>query len=283
MSFDNKEYPFQSNYFETEFGKLHYIDEGKGDVILFIHGTPTWSFLYRNYIKSLSKEYRCIAIDNLGFGLSDKSDKFDGTPESHNLLLTNFINEMNLQNINLVVHDFGGVIGLPYALENIKNVNKVIISNTWLWSNEDNKDVIKIDKILKSFIGKILYLNMNFSVKVLMKKSFYNKSIFDKKLMANYLHPFPNRKSRFSLYKIALSLLGSSKWYDKYWQKITLLNNKNTLFVWGIKDEFISSEYLLKWQNILPKAEYHIYSCGHFIQEENFVESLETINNFLSR
>ena len=73
-------YPFESKFLQLQAGHMHYVDEGKGNVILFVHGTPTWSFLYRDLIKDLSKDYRCIAIDHLGFGLSEAPNSFSGKP-----------------------------------------------------------------------------------------------------------------------------------------------------------------------------------------------------------
>ena len=66
------EYPFASHYFQTAAGRLHYVDEGQGAPIVMVHGNPTWSFLYRHLIKQLRTDYRCVAVDHLGFGLSDK-------------------------------------------------------------------------------------------------------------------------------------------------------------------------------------------------------------------
>lgn len=282
MNWINKElYPFESNYYLTKYGNLHYIDEGEGEILLFVHGTPTWSFLYRNYIKDLSKKYRCIAIDHLGFGLSDKNSDFEGSPQKHNEILTEFINHLQLKKINLIVHDFGGVIALPYAIDNINNINKIIIFNTFLWSNEGNPEVIKIDKILKGFLGKFLYLNLNFSPKVLLKKAFYDKSKLNKEIHNQYLRPFPNKNSRIGLYRIALSLLGSSKWYESYWKKVETINKKKVMFIWGVKDEFIGEKYLEKWLNKVKAIKVLKYNCGHFVQEENFTESLNEIKLFL--
>ena len=98
---DKNLYPFQSRFFHTKNGKMHYIDEGQGQTILFVHGTPTWSFLYREYIKDLSSSYRCIAIDHLGFGLSDKPN-IDYKAENLSKDLLSFIEQMDLQNVILV-------------------------------------------------------------------------------------------------------------------------------------------------------------------------------------
>ncbi len=105
-------YPFKSNFLELSDGKMHHLDEGKGDIILFVHGTPTWSFLYRDIIRHFAESYRCIALDHIGFGLSEKPVNFDGTPQSHSKNLTALIKKLNLTNITIVVHDSGGPIGI---------------------------------------------------------------------------------------------------------------------------------------------------------------------------
>lgn len=105
-------YPFASKYFAVNSHQLHYIDEGKGETILFVHGTPSWSFDYRHIIKTLKINFRCIAIDHIGFGLSDKPEHYDYSTQNHSNTLAQFVHEKQLDEITLVVHDFGGVIGL---------------------------------------------------------------------------------------------------------------------------------------------------------------------------
>ena len=178
---DTTLYPFENRFLQLETGNMHYVDEGKGETILFVHGTPTWSFLYRDFIKELSKENRCIAIDHIGFGLSEKPDSVPGTPEWHAQNLSEFIKKMNLQNITLVVHDFGGPIGLAAGIENNDRINKVVLFNSWLWATKQNQEAQKIDKLINSRLGKFMYLNMNFSPKVLLKKGFANKKNLSKR------------------------------------------------------------------------------------------------------
>lgn len=93
---DTSEYPFAAHYFEVNGYRLHYIDEGKGELILFVHGTPSWSFDFRNVIKVLSKSYRCIAIDHIGFGLSDKPSHYDYSARNHSHTLKKFVVEKKL-------------------------------------------------------------------------------------------------------------------------------------------------------------------------------------------
>src|SRR5690606_11815870 len=103
---DTSEYPFSPNFFEINGQKMHYIDVGQGEILLFVHGTPSWSFDFRKIIKNLSSHYRCIAIDHIGFGLSDKPKNYDYTTQNHSKNLEKFIFAQNLTNITLIVHDF---------------------------------------------------------------------------------------------------------------------------------------------------------------------------------
>ena len=113
---NEQEYPFKPHYFDVGPGRIHYVDEGSGETVVMVHGSPVWSFIYRHLIKGLQANYRCIALDHLGFGLSDKPQKWIYTPEAHSDNLTKLIEHLQLKDITLVVHDFGGPIGLHYAI-----------------------------------------------------------------------------------------------------------------------------------------------------------------------
>ena len=278
---DTTLYPFKHHYIQLQEGKMHYVDEGKGEVILFVHGTPTWSFLYRNHIKKLSENYRCIAIDHLGFGLSEKPENLVGTPEQHSENLEEFIQKLQLNNINLVVHDFGGPIGLGWANSHPTLIKRLIIFNTWLWETASNPETQKIDKLINSGMGKFLYINMNFSPKVLLKKGFHHKKLLSKNIHKHYKAPFPNKTSRYSLLKIAKSLVSSSNWYGQQWEQLVSLNHIRVLILWGTKDEFITPLYLDKWQQRFPKAKVVTYECGHFVQEEKASETIKEIKSFI--
>jgi haloalkane dehalogenase len=280
---DTNLYPFENKYIRLNAGNMHYVDEGKGEVILFIHGTPTWSFMYREFVKDLSKDYRCIAIDHLGFGLSEKPDAISGTPQDHSKNLSEFIKKLDLQNITLVVHDFGGPIGLASGIENSERIKKIVLFNSWLWSTKEREDAQKIDKTINSWFGKFLYLNMNFSPKVLLKKGFSDKKNLPKKVHQQYIQPFPDKKSRQPLLNLAKSLVGSSDWYQKQWDQLDKLTNKEWLIIWGTEDEFIKTDYLDKWKRRLPNSSLTKLNSGHFVQEEKTEESIKLIANFMDR
>ncbi len=280
---DTTLYPFENKFLQLKAGNMHFVDEGKGDLILFVHGTPTWSFLYRDFIKNLSKDHRCIAIDHLGFGLSDKPDSVSGTPEWHAQNLSEFIKKLELQDITLVVHDFGGPIGLAAGIENSERIKRVVLFNSWLWATAGGKQAQEIDKTINSWVGKFLYLNMNFSPKVLLKKGFAKKQNLSKKVHKQYIKPFPNKVSRIPLLNLAKALVGCSNWYQKQWEQLDQLSDKEWLILWGTKDEFIRPEELQKWKKRLPNATTIEFECGHFVQEEKTEESIKAINAFMKK
>jgi len=278
---DKVEYPFDNKTIQLQSGTMHYVDEGEGDPILFVHGTPTWSFLYREFIRDFSKTNRAIAIDHLGFGLSEKPENFFGRPQDHAKNLSEFIQKKELRNITLVVHDFGGPIGLAAAIEQPERIDKIVIFNTWLWETESYKEVKNIDKVVRSFLGRFLYIWMNFSPRVLLKKGFSDQSVLSGLIHQHYLNPFSDRASRWSLYRLAGALMGSSDWYQSLWEKLEALEEKPWLALWGMKDKFLTPDFLHKWEQRLPDIETKKIPSGHFVQEEKPDESIKHIRNFL--
>ena len=276
-------YPFKSNYLETSEGRMHYLDEGEGPVLLMVHGTPAWSFSYRKLIQRLSQDYRCIAIDHLGFGLSDKPKAADYAPKAHAERLEQLITHLQFKDVSLLVHDFGGPIGLSYALQNPENVSKVIIFNTWMWLLNDYPEIVKGAKIAGSWLGKLLYRYFNFSPKLLVKQAFHDKSKLTKEVHRHYTDVFPNADSRSAPYAFARHLLASSEWYDQLWKKRAILKNKEVMFLWGQKDPLLPYAFLLRWKKTLPAAEIHELQAGHFVQEEQPEEAANFIRQFLAK
>jgi pimeloyl-ACP methyl ester carboxylesterase len=169
---NTKEYPFRSNYMNINGYKLHYIDEGVGDILLFVHGTPSWSFDFRNVIKEMKQHYRCIAVDHMGFGLSDKPEQYDYTTPNHSSTLAYFVSQKQLNNITLVVHDFGGPIGLNFAMQYPEKIRRLAIINSWLWSSEADPEFQKLKRVLKSPLLPVLYRYFNFSPRFILPRSF---------------------------------------------------------------------------------------------------------------
>ncbi|MFF0527529.1 haloalkane dehalogenase [Nocardia amikacinitolerans] len=133
---DKDLYPFESRWFDSSVGRVHYIDEGTGPTILFCHGAPTWSFLYRHIVKDLRDRYRCVAIDNLGFGLSERPAGFGYTIAEHTAVLGELIDHLRLDGFVVMGQDWGGPIGLGAATSRAERVRGIVLGNTVFWPIE---------------------------------------------------------------------------------------------------------------------------------------------------
>ncbi len=278
---DKSEYPFKSNFFLINNQQLHYIDEGEGDTLLFVHGTPSWSFDFRNIIKDLKVNYRCIAIDHIGFGLSDKPKNYDYSILNHSLTLQNFIFEKQLKNITMVVHDFGGPIGLNFAIQNPDLVKNIIVLNSWLWSSKTDPEFIKLSKILRSPLLPLLYRYFNFSPRFILPKSFGDRKL-SKKILLQYTQPFANKTQREGAVAFAKSLLNDQDWFEELWNKRLTIISKPVLFIWGLKDPVIKPHNLTKFQSgFTNSTTVTIETSGHFPQEEDPEKVIESMRCFL--
>ena len=193
---DRTAYPFAARTFHHPEGRMHYVDEGSGPVILFVHGTPDWSFGFRHVIAAFAPTHRCIVPDHLGFGLSDKPHGANYTVAAHARRLQDLIAHLGLKDITLVVTDFGGGIGLPHALEHPANVKRLVLYNTWMWDLMPDKRFSGPTAIMKSWLGRFLYLRLGFSVNVMMPNGYGDKKKLDKATHAHYRCALPDTASR---------------------------------------------------------------------------------------
>ena len=168
-------FPFQSRFVEIDGHQMHYIDEGSGPVILFSHGTPEWSFGWRDLVQGLRGQFRCIAPDLLGMGLSDKPANADYSCAAHSARLEQFIEQLGLRDINLVANDFGLSIGLSQAICHPENIRKICVFNGWMWRLDTDPHYNRPAKMIDSWLGRVLYKQFNFPVNVIMPAPFGNK------------------------------------------------------------------------------------------------------------
>lgn len=279
---DTERYPFTPRSFAMDDGRLCYVDEGEGRPILMVHGTPTWSFLWRHFIRGLSDSYRVIAPDLLGFGLSEKPEDADYRPEAQARRLHALIEHLGLENIVLMVHDFGGPIGLSYAVDRPTHVRALILFNTWMWPLDDDSTTRWASRLFGSRLGRFLYRRLNFSPRVLLKSVFGDASKLTPDLHRQYLAPFPDYASRKAPWIYARELIGSSDWYETLWQRRNRLTDTPTLLLWGLRDPAFDESALTRWQRALPHATTQTFPhCGHFVQEETPEQALTAIRTFL--
>jgi haloalkane dehalogenase len=306
---DRAAFPFAGHYFQAPAGRMHYVDEGPagrrsdgkgpsgpgakdpgssdarshGGTLLFVHGTPTWSFEWRHLIRAFSDRYRCVAPDHLGFGLSDRPHGFAYTPEAHAENLEAFVLGLGLRDITLVVHDFGGPIGLPLRLRRPDLVKRVVIVNSWLWSFAGDKAMERSGRLAGGSLGRWLYRYADFSLKVLMPYAYGDRKKLTPAIHRQYRERFPDANSRERvLWTLARALLASGNFYGTSWKGRERLRDIPVLLIWGMRDRAFPPAMLERWQRELPQAQVAaLPEAGHWPHEEDPSGVEKTLRAFL--
>lgn len=280
---DRNEYPFAPQYFEAPAGRLHYVDEGQGEVVVMLHGNPAWSFLYRKLIRQLSSRYRCIAPDHIGFGLSDKPADWSYLPEEHAKNLAALIGHLGLKNVTLVMQDWGGPIGMHYALTHPANIARLVVMNTWAWPVNRDFHFVSFSALMGGPIGRLLIRKRNFFAGTFMRAAFGDKSKLSEAAHRHYLRALPSEADRKGCYVFPKQIVAATPWLAQLWSRIAVLEDKPTLFVWGMKDVAFREKELLRWQKALPNSDtVRLPTVGHFIPEEAPEELGRAVAAFLA-
>jgi haloalkane dehalogenase len=266
---DRAEFPFANHYYQVPIGRMHYVDEGQGEPIVMVHGNPGWSFEYRNVIKAMSDTHRCLAPDLIGFGLSDKPADWDYRPESHARNFSHWMDHLDLQKITLVVNDWGGPVGLSYALAHPERIKRLVILNTWLWSVENDPHFKRFSGFMGGPVGIFLTKNFNFFGKAVVKKAVGDAKKLEKRIHRHYYDHMGKRSERKGAYVFPREIIRSSQWLDSLWQQREKINQIPTTFIWGMKDIAFREKELNNWTDNWEAARVvKLPEVGHFPQEE---------------
>ena len=280
---DRDEYPFESHYFRLPAGEMHYVDEGNGPPVLMLHGNPTWSYLYRDLIKRLAPKYRCIAPDLLGFGLSDKPKDWSYLPEAHASNVASLIDGLGLDDITLVFQDWGGPIGLSWALSNHGKVSRLVVMNSWVWPVDRDPYYRIFSGIMGGPLGRLLIRRWNFFVRSVMRNAFGDPSKLDPATHSHYLRALDRPEDRTGCLVFPKQIVASTPWLAGLWGSMPLLRNKPVLIVWGMKDIAFREKELRRWQEAFPRAQtVCLEAVGHFVPEEAPDEFGDAVENFLA-
>lgn len=193
-------FPFKSRYVEAAGHRIHYIEEGRGAPVLFIHGNPTSSYLWRNILPKVAADTgrRGIAPDLLGFGRSDKLEQGEYTLDLHAEVVASFIERLGLKDLVLVMHDWGGPLGMRYAARHPENVQAVVLMETFLWDTawRDFGPFKPAFKLMRSPAGYVMIQVFNFFVNKVLPGSVINRDHMTREVMDHYREPFPTMASR---------------------------------------------------------------------------------------
>jgi pimeloyl-ACP methyl ester carboxylesterase len=276
------EYPFKSHFLKIKSEDLHYIDEGDGPVVIMLHGNPTWSFFYRNVVKQLSSNHRVIVPDHIGCGLSSKNENYEYTLKNHIENVLKLIQHLKIEKFSLIVHDWGGAIGMGVATTLPDKVEKIVAMNTAGFTSSEIPFRINI---LRNPVGEFVIRSMNaFAYPATFMA--VNKKM-NNVVKKGFLLPYNNYSNRIATAKFVRDIPMDSN-HPTYQTLKKIEDNLKMikaplLLLWGEKDFCFTMNFFHKWLSFFPNAKTKTYPrAGHYLLEDETNDVLIQIENFLN-
>lgn len=262
-------------------------DNSTSETFLFVHGNPTWSFYWRKLVQALSSQgHRCVAIDHLGCGLSDKPQDYDYCLESHVKNLRKLVTELDLKNITLVAHDWGGAIGLGAAVAESDRFARMVLLNTAAFPPPYIP--LRIQSCRIPLWGTVALRGLNLFSSLAMTMAVEKKDSLSEKAKAGLLAPYNSWANRVAVDRFVKDIPASPK--HRTWAtlkdieaKLPTLAERPVQLIWGMKDWCFRPECMTRFQTIWPHARStEIANAGHFVVEEATEQVLDSIQSLVS-
>ena len=285
------DYPFESHFLDLDGIEMHYLDEGEGAPVVMVHGNPTWSFYYRNLVLALRDTHRCIVPDHVGMGLSDKPGD-----QAYAYTLSRRVDDLETllehlgitDNVTLVVHDWGGMVGMSYAARHPDRVVRFVILNTACGHLPKTK----------GFPGRCGWYERRWArcwcgASMVSPRTASHVCCTRKKLAKEvrdaYCRPYDSWKNRIATLRFVqdIPLAPGDRAYDtvsRTEQSLPAFRHRPMLICWGMQDFVFSGHFLEEWERHFPEAEVHRFEdCGHYILEDADEEVIGRIRTFLGQ
>jgi pimeloyl-ACP methyl ester carboxylesterase len=283
-------YPFQGSYLDLAGNRLHYLDEGNGEPLVMLHGNPTWSFYYRNLVTSVSDRYRAIVPDHIGCGKSDKPDRdsYPYTLKQRVADLEALLESLEIKDsITLVLHDWGGMIGMAYATLHPEKIKRIVILNTGAFPLPKTKSLpFSLWFCRTPLLGPLLVQGANAFSRAAVRWCVTKKPLTPD-IRQGYLAPYDTWKNRIAVLRFVqdIPLRPGDEGYDlvqRVEENIAQFRKIPTVICWGENDFVFDHHFLQQWTEHLPEAQVHRFpEAGHFVMEDARDEVIEIVNQFL--
>jgi len=279
------DYPFTPQSMEINGQRLSYLDQGQGPVLVMLHGNPSWSYLYRHLVLRLQDRFRIIVPDHMGCGLSDKPREYAYTLRTHIDNLSILLERLGIEACTLVVHDWGGAIGMGWAVDHVPQVEKICVFNTAAFLSSRIPRRIALCRI--PLLGKIIVQGLNGFAWPATWMAVTKK--MTKEVAAGFLYPYDSWAHRIATHAFVRDI--PLKKTHRSWQelarideRLALLAAKPMLICWGGRDFCFNDHFYQEWQRRFPGAESHYFpEAGHYILEDAFAQVAPLVEEFVGR
>ncbi|MFC6286983.1 alpha/beta fold hydrolase [Nocardioides sp. GCM10027113] len=261
-------FPFESRWFESSAGPVHYIDEGEGPPLLLLHGNPDWGFLYRRIVAGLRDSFRCVVPDYPGFGLSSHPERYGYTSAEHARVVGELVDHLGLDGMLVMGQDWGGPIGMEVASQRPDRVVGLVMGNTWFWP-ADTRLFRSFSAVMSSRPLQWLITQRNFFVSPLMKRTLRVR--LSEAEFGHYSAVVPTPESRRGIANFPRQIRDAGPWLAELEKRVQdRLADKPVLLVFGKQDPALGRESVIaRWQQTFPGATLvRLEQAGHYIQED---------------
>ncbi len=281
------EYPYESHWLRRDDLRLHYLDEGQGaEPLLMVHGNPTWSFYWRSLVNAFSPAYRCVVPDHMGCGLSDKPLDYDYCLQTHIDNLVALIDHLDLQQVTLLGHDWGGAIGLGAALARPDRVARIVLFNTGAFPPPFIPFRIRICRT--PLLGRFALQGLNLFSLAAIRMAVEDRDRFTPHACAGLLAPYDSWHHRIAVYRFVKDIPATPRhktWatLDEMEKRLPTLATRPVLMIWGMRDWCFTPECLERLHRSFPKAEVERFDdVGHWVVEEASDRIVDRLQPFLA-
>jgi pimeloyl-ACP methyl ester carboxylesterase len=285
-------YDFASHYLNIRTNRLHYLDEGPrhGEPVIMLHGNPTWSFFFRTLVTELRDKYRVIVPDHMGMGLSDKPDdtRYDYTLSSRVADLKTLLDRVEVnRDLTLVLHDWGGMIGLLYGIHHPDRIRRLVILNTGAFHLPPSKRFPwQLAFCRTPVLGPLLIRGANGFCRVAVRSCITHRP-FDPEIVAAYLYPYDSWRNRIAIMRFVQDIprRPGDRIYgivSEVEAHLSRFRNIPALICWGLRDFIFDHHFLAIWRKHLPNAIIHSFeNAGHYVLEDAGDEIARLVRRFL--
>lgn len=277
---DSRLFPFESKWFDHDVGPIHYIDEGSGPPILFLHGNPTWSFLYRGIVIRLRNRFRCIALDYPGFGLSARPSNYGYGPADHAGVVRDLVQHLDLEGLTIMGQDWGGPIGLRVAVDERPRIRALVMGNTWFWPAE-GRAMNAFGYLLGSAPAQSLLRSHNLFVDRLMPLGVLHP--LAPEVLAQYRDAQSSEMGREGVAELPRQVTAAAAWLGTLEDDVEReLRDLPLLLTWGTRDPLFPPSHMDRFRIAFDEVSITRLEAKHYIQEDAPGEIAEAIESFLS-
>ena len=266
---------FAPHYHHVNGFEMHFVDEGRGEPIVLIHGDPTWGYLYRTFIPILSQHRRCIVPDHMGMGKSGTPrDPYPYRLRHHVANLEALLLHLDLHEMTLVLHDWGGPVGLGFATRHPDRIKRLVLMNTWAFAPWPGGPLPRLLELIRSERGEKFVLEKNGYLEPALVGTTHRPENLTKTVLDAYRAPFPTPESRLALlcWSRDIPVHETDPSYlemKRIEEALVRFIGTPILLVWGMRDPVLPESVLRTWQRTYPQATAaEIEDASHFLQED---------------